>query len=40
MAMLGWVMTAITACWTVFLLMVGHAAISAAISTLRTSMFD
>ncbi len=40
MAMLGWVMTAITACWTVFLLMVGHAAISAAISTLRAAMFD
>ncbi len=27
MAMLGWVLTAVTACWTVFLLMVGHAAI-------------
>ena len=27
MAMLGWLLTAITACWTVFLLMVGHAAI-------------
>lgn len=40
MAMCGWVMTAITACWTVFLLMVGHAAISAAISTLRAAMFD
>jgi hypothetical protein len=40
MAMLGWLMTAVTACWTVFLLMVGHAAISAAISTLRTVMFD
>lgn len=40
MAMLGWLMTAITACWTVFLLMVGHAAISAAISTLQAAMFD
>lgn len=40
MAMLGWVLTAVTACWTVFLLMVGHAAISAAISTLRAAMFD
>lgn len=39
MAMLGWFMTAITACWTVFLLMVGHAAITAAISTLRGIMF-
>jgi hypothetical protein len=35
MAMLGWVLTAVTACWTVFLLMVGHAAITAAISTLK-----
>lgn len=40
MAMLGWLMTAVTACWTVFLLMVGHAAISAAFSTLRAVMFD
>ena len=40
MAMCGWAMTAITAGWTVFLLMVGHAAISAAISTLRAAMFD
>jgi hypothetical protein len=39
MAMLGWLMTAITACWTVFLLMVGHAAITAAISTLRGIIF-
>ena len=40
MAILGWIMTVITAFWTVFLLMVGHAAISAAISTLRAVMFD
>lgn len=39
MAMLGWLMTAITICWTVFLLMVGHAAITAAISTLRGVIF-
>ena len=39
MAMLGWFMTAITVCWTVFLLMVGHAAITAAISTLRGIIF-
>lgn len=39
MAMLGWLLTAITACWTVFLLMVGHAAITAAISTLRGIIF-
>ena len=40
MAILGWIMTVITAVWTVFLLMVGHAAISAAISTLRAAMFE
>ncbi len=39
MAMLGWLMTVITAFWTVFLLMVGHAAIMAAISTLRGIIF-
>jgi hypothetical protein len=39
MAILGWLLTAITAVWTVFLLMVGHAAISAAISTLREIIF-
>lgn len=38
MAMLGWLLTAITAIWTVFLLMVGHAAITAVISTLRNSI--
>jgi len=35
MAMLGWLLTVVTAVWTVFLLMVGHAAIMAAISALR-----
>lgn len=40
MAMFGWAMTAVTACWTVFLLMVGHAAISAAIAALKASMFQ
>lgn len=39
MAMLGWFMTAITICWTVFLFMAGHAAIMAAISTLRGIIF-
>ena len=39
MAMLGWLLTAITAAWTVFLLMVGHAAITAAISALRGVIF-
>ena len=35
MAIFGWLLTIVTAIWTVFLLMVGHAAIMAAISTLR-----
>jgi hypothetical protein len=39
MAMLGWLLTLVTAIWTVFLLMVGHAAITAAISALRSFIF-
>lgn len=39
MAILGWAMTVVTAVWTVFLLMVGHAAIKAALSVLRDSIF-
>lgn len=39
MAMLGWLFTAITAAWTVFLLMVGHAAIMAAFGMLRDYIF-
>jgi hypothetical protein len=40
MAMLGWLLTAVTAIWTVFLLMVGHAAIMAAISALRAAILN
>lgn len=40
MAMLGWLLTVVTAVWTVFLLMIGHAAIMAAISTLRGIILD
>ncbi|TAJ37349.1 MAG: exopolysaccharide biosynthesis protein [Reyranella sp.] len=40
MAMLGWLLTIVTAIWTVFLLMVGHAAIMAAISTLRAIILN
>jgi len=40
MAMLGWLLTIVTAIWTVFLLMVGHTAIMAAISTLRTIILN
>ena len=38
MAICGWIMTVITALWTVFLLMVGHAAITAVISTLQSNI--
>ncbi len=40
MAMLGWLLTVVTAIWTAFLFMVGHAAITAAISTLRATILD
>jgi hypothetical protein len=40
MAMFGWLLTAVTAVWTVFLLMVGHAAIMAAISALRATILN
>lgn len=40
MAMLGWLLTAVTALWTVFLLLVGHAAIMAAVATLRGIVLD
>ena len=39
MAMLGWLFTAITAAWTVFLLIVGHAAIMTAIGMLQDFIF-
>jgi hypothetical protein len=40
MAMLGWLLTVVTAAWTVFLVMIGHAAIVAALTTLRKFLFD
>lgn len=40
MAMLGWLLTVVTAIWTAFLFMVGHAAITAAISTLRATILN
>ncbi len=40
MAMLGWLLTVVTAIWTVFLLMVGHSAIMAAISVLRATILN
>lgn len=40
MAMLGWLFTVLTAAWTVFLLMLGHAAISTAAAALRRLVLD
>ena len=40
MAMLGWLFTLFTAVWTVFLLMIGHAAIMAAIAAVQHILFD
>jgi len=40
MAMLGWLFTLLTVAWTVFLLMIGHAAIKAAIVAFRHIVFD
>lgn len=38
MAMLGWLLTVVTAVWTAFLLMVGHAAVMAAVSTIKNAL--
>jgi hypothetical protein len=40
MAMLGWLLTLVTAVWTVFLLMIGHAAIVTAIGTIKHFLLD
>lgn len=40
MAMLGWLLTLATAAWTVFLLLVGHAAVMAAITTIKAVLFQ
>ncbi len=40
MAMLGWLLTIVTAIWTVFLLMVGHAAIMAVIAAGKAYLFN
>ena len=39
MAMLGWLLTVVTAIWTVFLLMIGRAAILALLDALSTALF-
>ncbi len=40
MAMLGWLLSAITAVWTIFLLMIGHAAIIVIIAAMKRALFD
>jgi len=40
MAILGWLFTLLTVAWTVFLLMIGHAAIVMAIEALRRVLFS
>ena len=40
MAMLGWLLTAMSAIWTVFLLMVGHAAVLMGIATVKNALFQ
>ncbi|WP_421998402.1 exopolysaccharide biosynthesis protein [Reyranella sp.] len=40
MAMLGWFFTLLTAAWTLFLLLLGHAAVVALIVNLRHLLFD
>lgn len=40
MAMLGWLLTFVTAAWTVFLLMVGHATIMAVIVAAKGYLLD
>ncbi|HEX9327805.1 MAG TPA: exopolysaccharide biosynthesis protein [Reyranella sp.] len=40
MAMLGWLLSVLTAVWTIFLLMIGRAAVMAAIATIKHALFD
>lgn len=40
MAMLGWLLTLLTTVWTIFLLIIGHAAAVAAIATIKHTLFD
>jgi hypothetical protein len=40
MAMLGWLLSVVTAVWTVFLLMIGRAAAVAVIVTIKHALFD
>jgi hypothetical protein len=40
MAMLGWLFSILTAVWTIFLLMIGHAAVMAAVATIKHAVLD
>ena len=40
MAMLGWLLSALTTLWTIFLLMIGHAALMAVVATIKHALFD
>jgi hypothetical protein len=40
MAMLGWLFTLLTLVWTIFLIMIGRAAILAALAAVRQFLFD
>jgi hypothetical protein len=40
MAMLGWLLSVITAVWTIFLLMIGHAAVMAIVATMKHALLD
>ena len=40
MAMLGWLLSVITAVWTIFLLMIGHAAVMAVVATIKHALLD
>ena len=40
MAMLGWLLSAVTAVWTIFLLMIGHAAVMAIVTTIKHGLLD
>lgn len=40
MAMFGWLLTALTAIWTIFLLTIGHAALMVVVATIKHALFD
>ena len=40
MAMLGWLFSVLTVVWTIFLLMIGHAAVMAVVATMKRALFD